>query len=60
MIRDPATLPILHRFLRLPGLIMRQEVLFAVRAINSSRYPPQGNNQSAKTRSTAWDPFGVQ
>jgi HEAT repeat protein len=39
-IRDPATLPILHRLLRLPGPIMRQEVLEAVRTINSQQSAP--------------------
>jgi hypothetical protein len=39
-IRDPATLPILHRLLRLPGPVMRQEVLLAVRAINSPQSAP--------------------
>ena len=34
-IRNPATLPILHRLLRLRNPLMRQEVLQAVRAINS-------------------------
>jgi hypothetical protein len=39
-IRDPATLPILHRLLRLQSPIMRQEVLLAVRAINSPKSAP--------------------
>jgi hypothetical protein len=39
-IRDPATLPILHRLLRLTSPIMRQEVLLAVRAINSPQSAP--------------------
>ena len=39
-IRDPATLPILLRLLRLPGPIMRQEVLDAVRTINSPQSAP--------------------
>jgi HEAT repeat protein len=39
-IRDPATLPILHRLLRLHSPIMRQEVLLAVRAINSPQSAP--------------------
>ncbi len=39
-IRDPDTLPILHRLLRLPSPFMRQEVLFAVRAINSPQSAP--------------------
>jgi len=39
-IRDPAALPILHRLLRLPGPIVRQEVLEAVRAINSPQSAP--------------------
>jgi hypothetical protein len=39
-IRDAATLPILHRLLQLPGPIMRQEILEAVRAINSPQSVP--------------------
>jgi len=39
-IRDSTTLPILHRLLRLPDPIMRQEVLQAVRTINSQESAP--------------------
>ena len=40
MIRDPATLPILLRLLRLPKTFVRQGALQAVRAINSPKSAP--------------------
>jgi hypothetical protein len=40
MIRDPATLPILLRLLRLPSSSARQAILQAVRAINSPQSAP--------------------
>ena len=40
MIRDPATLPILLRLLRLPSPFARQAILQAVRAINSPQSAP--------------------
>ena len=40
MIRDPATLPVLLRLLRLPKTFVRQEALQAVRAINSPKSAP--------------------
>jgi hypothetical protein len=40
MIRDPATLPILLRLLRLPSPFARQGILQAVRAINSPQSAP--------------------
>jgi len=39
-IRDLSTLPILHRLLRLPDPIMREEILQAVRAIKSPKSAP--------------------
>jgi hypothetical protein len=40
LIRDPATLPLLLPLLQLPDEILRQEVLSAVRAINSPQSAP--------------------
>ena len=40
MIRDPATLPILYRLLRLPSPFARQAILQAVRAINFPQSAP--------------------